>query len=47
VGPPLIGIVAGLSSLRVSFLIIALIGTLIVFIVGYGAKKARTADPVS
>jgi len=47
VGPPLIGIVAGVSSLRVSFFIIALIGILIVFIVGYGTKKVSATDPVT
>ena len=33
-GPPLIGIVAGLSSLRISFLIIGVIGIMVVLIVG-------------
>ncbi|MGZ3837886.1 MAG: MFS transporter [Flavisolibacter sp.] len=32
-GPPLIGIVAGLSSLRISFLLIAIVGMIVVFIV--------------
>jgi MFS family permease len=33
-GPPLIGVVAGIFSLRISFLIIALIGIIILFIAG-------------
>jgi MFS family permease len=32
IGPPMIGIVAGLSSLRISFLIIAVIGIIVVLI---------------
>lgn len=38
-GPPLIGIVAGMFSLRVSFLLIAFIGLLIAVIIRYGNKK--------
>jgi MFS family permease len=34
IGPPLIGIVAGFFSLRISFLIIAIIGLIVVFIAG-------------
>ena len=34
IGPPLIGIVAGLFSLRISFLIIAVIGMIVVSIAG-------------
>lgn len=39
VGPPLIGVVAGLFSLRISFLIIALIGLAIAGMVLYGKTK--------
>ena len=36
IGPPLIGIVAGIFSLRASFLLIAFIGLLIAFMIRYG-----------
>ncbi|HEY0058836.1 MAG TPA: MFS transporter [Flavisolibacter sp.] len=39
IGPPVIGVIAGVSSLRFSFLVIALIGLTVVFIAG----KARRA----
>jgi MFS family permease len=38
-GPPLIGVVAGLFSLRMSFLIIAIIGILVVLLVGSSKGK--------
>lgn len=39
IGPPVIGVIAGISSLRFSFMVIALIGLTVVFIAG----KARRA----
>ncbi len=41
VGPPLIGMVAGISSLRISFTIIALFGMTVVVMVGYLKKDEQ------
>ncbi|HWJ92551.1 MAG TPA: MFS transporter, partial [Flavisolibacter sp.] len=43
VGPPLIGMVAGLFNLRISFLIIAVIGLIVVLIAG-GKKQASSTE---
>jgi MFS family permease len=40
IGPPLIGVVAGFSSLRISFSIIALVGILVVLIVQISKKRS-------
>ena len=50
VGPPLIGIVAGMFSLRISFLIIAIIGIMVAVMVGSGRnhhQKILQNDPQS
>jgi MFS family permease len=39
IGPPLIGIVAGIFSLRISFLIIAIIGIMVAVMVGSGKSR--------
>jgi MFS family permease len=40
IGPPVIGVIAGISSLRFSFMVIALIGLTVVFIAGKAKRAA-------